>query len=101
MGFSRKKFSGFAEQQSESVCLTYMAEIRAFDPAMLIWLDESGCDKRNAAQQYGYSLRGLDPRDYTFKSGDKRYTQLTAMSAEGVEDVYIAGGNIDGDRFLK
>jgi len=25
-----------------------MAEILAFDPAMMVWIDEPGCDKRNA-----------------------------------------------------
>ena len=42
--------------------------------------------------------RGLSPRNFTFKCGGKRYTQIMAMSTNGVEDSYIAEGNIDGAR---
>ena len=45
-----------------------MAEISAYDPSMLVWLDETGCDKRNFV--YGYALRGMTPA-YTFKSWGK------------------------------
>ena len=101
MGITRKKVKGLAEQQTESVRLSFMAEMSVFEPSMLIWLDETGCDKRNAARQYGYCLRGLTPRTYTFKSGGRRYTQIMAMSTCGIEDVYVTEGNMDGDRFLK
>jgi hypothetical protein len=101
IGITRKKVKQFPEQQNEACRLHYMAEISAFDPTMLIWLDETGCDKRNSARQFGYSLRGLTPRNYGMKCGGKRYTQIMAMSTEGVEDFYIAEGNIDGERFLK
>ena len=50
---------------------------------------------------YGYAFRGLSPRKFTFKCGGKRYTQIMAMSTNGVEDSYIAEGNIDGERFLR
>ena len=36
-----------------------VSQMSIFDPTMIIWLDETGCDKRNAARQYGYSLRVL------------------------------------------
>ena len=101
MGITRKRVKQLAEQQNEASRLSFMAEMSIFDPTMIIWLDETGCDKRNAARQYGYSLRGIAPRSYTFKSGGKRYTQIMAMSTDGVEDMYIAEGNIDGERFLK
>lgn len=66
-----------------------------------IWLDETGCDKRNAVRQYGYALRGLTPRSFTFKNGGKRYTSITAMSMDGIEDAYITEGNVDGEKFLE
>ena len=50
---------------------------------------------------YRYAFRGLSPRNFTFKCGGKHYTQIMAMSTNGVEDSYIAEGNIDGERFLR
>ena len=84
MGITRKGVKQLAEQQNEASRLSFMAEMSIFDPTMIIWLDETGCDKRNAARQYGYSLRGIAPRS---KSGGKRYTQIMAMSTDGVEDM--------------
>ena len=34
-----------------------MAEVIVYDPSMLFWLDESGCDRRHTIRKYGYSLR--------------------------------------------
>ena len=65
MGITRKRVKQLAEQQNEASRLSFMAEMSIFDPTMMIWLDETGCDKRNAARQYGYSLRGIAPRPST------------------------------------
>ena len=69
-----------SQNQSKEARLQYMAEIRVYDPSMFIWLDETGCDKHSAVQQYGYALQGLTPRCSTFKSGEKHYTSIAAMS---------------------
>jgi len=33
----------------------------AFDPTMILWTDETGCDRRNALRDYGYGIQGLAP----------------------------------------
>ena len=71
-----------------------------YNPSMFIWLDETGCDRRNAVRQYGYGLRGMTPRSYTFKSWGKRYTAIATMSLDRLEDVYLAEDNVNGDEFL-
>ena len=47
-----------ALQQSEVLCSKFMAKISLYDPSMLIWIDKSGCDRRNTVRKYGYSLKG-------------------------------------------
>ena len=32
----------------------YMADIDVFDPSMLVFVDESGFDRRNLIRQFGY-----------------------------------------------
>ena len=56
------------------LALELIAEMTAYDPSMFAWLDETGCDKRTAVREYGYALRGMTPRCYSFKCG--RGTQL-------------------------
>ena len=41
-----------------------MAEISMYDPSMLIWQDETGCDGHNTTRKYGHSLRGMPLSDH-------------------------------------
>ena len=62
-GFSRQKLRQVALQRSELDRLQYMAEIEMFDPRMLIFLDETGSDRRSSIslRKFGYGLRGITP----------------------------------------
>ena len=46
-----------------------MAQVSLYDPSMLVWLDESGCDSRNTIRKYAYSMRGMT-RDYLLGAKD-------------------------------
>ena len=41
----------------------FMSEISVYDPEMIIWVDESGCDRRNSLRKFAYTLRGMPPTD--------------------------------------
>ena len=69
-----------------------------FDVYMLLWIDESGFDSRNSLCKYGYGIRG-QPQDHSLILRGKRYSAIGIMSVEGVQDVYIKDGTVDGDRF--
>ena len=66
-----------------------MAEISAFRPEMLLWIDETRCDRRNSLRRYGYSVRGTPAHEFVLRIGGKRYSAITVMSMKGVQDVYI------------
>ena len=78
-----------------------MAIISAYDTEMIIWIDESGCDRRNSARKYGYSLKGLPARDHRIIARGKRYSAIPVLSMEGIHDVYLAEGSVDGVKFDK
>ncbi len=61
LGLTRQKMKRVAIQRSDALRAQYMAEIEAFDPSMLVLIDETGCDKRNAKRLFGYGLRGITP----------------------------------------
>ncbi len=67
---------------------------------MMLWVDESGCDRRNALRKYGYCIRGQPPQDYTLVLRSKRYSAIEIISTAGVEDVYITDESVNGDKFL-
>ena len=54
IGLSRQKITHIALQRSELLRAQFIAEMYAFDPAMILWIDETGCDRRNALHQYGH-----------------------------------------------
>ena len=78
-------------QRSDDLRAKFMAEISKYDPAMFVWTDESGCDRRNSARNFGYSLRGILPVDHRILVRGVRYSAIPVASSEGVY-VFLAEG---------
>ena len=57
--FSRKKLTRIASQRSEELQEKFLIDCSAFEPEMLVFVDEMGCDRHSAMRRFGYSLRGL------------------------------------------
>ena len=75
-----------------------MAEISVYDPAMFVWMDETGCDQRNS-RRCGCGVRGIPPRDHRLLIRGVRYSGITVMSMEGILDVQLVEGSVNGDKF--
>ena len=78
-----------------------MAEISIYDPAMFVWLDETSCDRRHATRKYGYSIKGLPICDQRLLVRGMRYTAIPVISIDGIHDIFIAEGTMNGERFTK
>ena len=78
-----------------------MADVSIFDPSIVIWIDESGCDKRNTIRKYGYSIRGMPLCEQHLLVRGTRYSAIPIISMSGVLDVYLAEGTVDGRKFVK
>ena len=90
-----------AIQRSDELRARFMAEVSVYDPMMLVWLDETGCDCRNTIHKYGYSIRGLPLSDHRLLVRGVRYTAIPVVSLEGIHDVYLKEGTMNGDCFIK
>ena len=99
MGCCRRVIRHVAIQQSEEQRARFMADISAYDPAMIIWIDESGCDRRNSMRKFAYTIRGVPPVDHRLLARGTRYSAITAISVRGVQDVTLAEGNVNGEVF--
>ena len=100
IGVTRQKFRHIALQRSEENRGKFLAEMSMYEPSMFLWVDETGCDKRKLQRTMGYGIRGIPPRDHTFKLCGKRYSVIAVMSVNGVEDIYIHEGNVNGEVFV-
>ena len=76
-----------------------MAEMCLYEPPMFLWVDETGCDKRKLHRDTGYGIRGIPPRDHSLKLNGKRFSVITVMSMNGIEDIYIHEGNVSSAVF--
>ena len=99
MGCSRQRIQYVALQRSDVYRARYMAEIAMYDPAMLVFIDETGSDRRNGQRRRGYSVRGIPPRDHRLLIRGVRYSGIAVMSLEGLHDVHIMEGSVNGIRF--
>lgn len=68
---------------------------------MLIWIDESGCDRRDSIRKFGYSIRGSPAKTHILLTRGKRFSAIPIMSQEGIHDVCLYEGTVNGDRLYK
>ena len=61
LGMTRQKVRYVALQQSVDQRVMFMADISMSEPEMIVWLDETGSDRKNSVRAYGYGLCGLVP----------------------------------------
>ncbi|ETW93244.1 MAG: hypothetical protein ETSY2_51740 [Candidatus Entotheonella gemina] len=64
-GFSRHKLCRVALQRDQILRDKFIMDVSLYDPNMLIFLDETGADRRNALRQYGYSMCGKPLKKYS------------------------------------
>lgn len=100
-GFSRKKLSHRALQRSDQLRETFLSEISVYEPHMLVFVDETGSDRRAALRKYGYSLKGKPATTDTLLVRGRRYSAIAAMSLDGIVDVHITGESVDGEKFCE
>lgn len=101
MGVTRQAMHRVALQRSDAARARFMYEVAVYDPHMLVWLDESGCDRRHAMRKYGYSVRGIPICDQRLLIRGIRYTTIPIVSLDGIHDVFITEGTMNGERFAK
>ena len=52
-------------------------------------------------RKYGYSVRGIPICDQRILIRGTRYAAIPVISTDGIHDVFIAEGTMNGDRFTK
>lgn len=70
-----------------------------YDPSMLIWIGESGCDVRHSRHKRAYSIRGITPADHRILIRGTRYSAIPVMSTQGIHDVCLLEGSVNGEIF--
>ena len=100
-GFTRQKLKIAASQRDDLVRANFVSEVSMYNPEMLIFLDESGSDRRNCIRRYGYSVRGRPLVSHKFLSRGIRVNSIAFLSVFGMLDCKTVKHTVDGNTFYK
>ena len=99
-GFTRQKLRYVALQRDDYLRQKFICDnMSIYDPHMLIFLDETGADRRNLLRKYGYSIRGKPAQKHTLLVRGERVSGIAMISTSGLLDVSVVKGTVDGDKF--
>lgn len=99
--FSRKKLSYVASQRSAELRGQFLSDISVYDPDMFLFIDESGCDRRDAMRRFGYSLVGKPARSHSLLVRGKRFSAIGILSSVGLLDVHLTSDTVNSETFLE
>ena len=65
-----------------------------------IFIDETGCDRRDAITKYGFGLRGRPVRAQKLLVRGERISVIAAMTSSRVLDLKVIRGGVNGENFI-
>lgn len=98
-GWSKKTMRRKAKEQSADLRDKYMHELSAFALHHLLYIDESGCDRRVGFRWKGWSPVGTTPVQTERFHRGHRYHILPAYTQDGILLARIFHGSTDGEVF--
>ena len=99
VGFTRQRLKITATQQDYLLRSQFVSDVSVYAPEMLIFLDETGSDRRDCIRHYGYSLRGRPLITQRLSSRGDRINVIAYLSMYGLLDCKAVTHTIDGDTF--
>jgi len=73
--------------------------VSIYNPEMLVFLDETGADRRNTLWHYSYSMRGKPTVSHQILIRGDHLPDIAFMSVNGLLDVKVVRGVTNGDNF--
>ena len=98
-GFTRKKIQHVALQQNLAYRGSFISNISSYQKEMIVWVDETGCDKRNLLRKFGYSLRGERAICPRLLVRGTRISAIAAMCCYGIVGVELTATSVNGEMF--
>ena len=98
-GFTRQKLRHVALQQDQFLRQKFIVDVSLYDPEQLIFIDETGFDRRNLQRKYGYSLHGKPLKNHSLLVRGEHISAIACISLKGLLDVSIIRGTTDSSNF--
>ena len=88
-----------AKQRDDYERAMFATEMSVYDPDMLIFLDETGCDRSNLLHCHAYSFRGKPAVSHKLLVRGRHLNAIAFMSSSGIINFHIEDGPVDSDQF--
>ncbi|KAI3112716.1 hypothetical protein CBS147330_9904 [Penicillium roqueforti] len=98
-GWSKKTARQRAKEQNAELREIYLHNLSEFESYHLVYVDESGCDKRIGFRRTGWSPLGVAPRQVSQFHRDERYQILPAYTQDGILMTRVFRGSTDAAVF--
>lgn len=98
-GWSKKTAQQSAKEQNAELREIYLHNLSDFESYHLVYVDESGCDKRIGFRRKGWSPLGVAPRQVSQFHRDERYQVLPAYAQDGILLTRVFRGSTDAAVF--
>ncbi|EED11609.1 conserved hypothetical protein [Talaromyces stipitatus ATCC 10500] len=99
IGWSKKVVRQKAKERNRALRDEYIHYISDFGAGQLVFVDESGCDKRVGLRRTGWSPLGMAPIQTCKFHRDRRYQILPAYAHDGIVLSRIFQGSTDATMF--
>ena len=97
--FTRQKMKLRATQIDEALRAQFSADVSLYKAEMLVFLDETGTDRRDVLRHKGYSLRGKPAVAHKLLVRGERISVIAFMSPQGILDSVPVKGGVNADKF--
>jgi transposase len=99
VGWSKKVARQIAREQNADLRDFYLYNLTQFRSYYLVFIDESGCDKRIGFRRTGWSPHGVAPVQVAKFHRDRRYQILPAYTQDGILLSRVFQGSTDSAVF--
>ena len=99
IGWSKKAARQIAKEQNADLRDFYLYNLTQFQSYHLVFIDESGCDKRIGFRRTGWSPHGVAPVQVAKFHRDRRYQILPAYAQDGILLSRVYQGSTDSAVF--
>ena len=89
-----------ALQMDQGLRTQFITDVSLYNADTLIFIDETGCDRRNTIRKHGYGVRGKPVRCQKLLVRGERISVIVAMTVNGILDLQIVRGSVNGDVFM-
>ena len=100
IGFTHK-VATYALQRDDTLGQQFVSDVSLHNCETLLFVDETGTDRKDAIRKYGYSLRGKPLKAQKLLVHGEHISCIAAISMQGIVALKIARGSVDGDTILQ